>query len=127
MRWAFISFEAQPSKVIKALIERKEHIEYEREERDGVEQDRRTGKNHYKNCYTGCPFQAIFENATAVRGGTASDSTRRTRDRACAECSLPDGPPWEVGVIDRARFVTLPEAPPYWLALGVGFMRAQSG
>jgi len=113
--------------VIKSLIDRKEHAQWEREEVDGIEQDKRTGKVRFKNCYTGCPYQAIYETNTSVRGGAASEAALRARDTACRECKLPTRPVWEVGVVDRARFISLPAGMPYWLSVGVGFVKAQNG
>ena len=108
------------------LVWRREHATWVEEEGKGIEPEKRTGKVRFKNCYDGCPYQATFETNTALRKATGqgpSETDIRIRDRACRECKLPDRPTWEVAVVDRAAFARLGETTPYWLSVGVGWLK----
>jgi hypothetical protein len=84
-----------------------------------VESESRTGKIHFRNCDTGCPFQLAFlASCEVVPGGDPL-----IRDSGCEACELAAGPEPEVRVVDEMYHSPVERWWPHWLVVGVGMQR----
>jgi hypothetical protein len=105
--------------VTRSLLDRQEHRQWEREEASETDPEQRTGKIHFRNCDTGCPFQLAFEaSCEVVPGGDPL-----IRDSGCEVCILAPGPVAEVIVVDQMYHSPTQTWWPHWLVVGVGMQR----